>query len=301
MRKIIIAGGSGFVGKALAAHLSQTCDVVILSREYAPSRSNIRTVQWDAQHLGGWTDELEGCYAIVNLTGKNVNCRYTPENKKEILESRTLSTRILGKAVTALKNPPQAWIQMSSATVYRHSLDKPMDEVNGEVGDDFSMNVVKEWEKTFNSISLQKTRKVILRTSIVMGSDGGAVPPLVNLVKFGLGGPQGKGNQMVSWIHINDVVGIIDWMLNGDARGVYNVTSPNPIPNRELMRTFRNACGASFGLPSPEWLLKLGAVLIGTETELVLKSRWVVPARLLEEGYKFSHPSSETAIRDVLQ
>lgn len=301
LRKIVIAGGSGFVGKALAEHLSLNSEVVILSRDSGPLQPNTRTVQWDARNLGTWVDELEGCTALINLTGKNVNCRYTPENKKEILESRTLSTKILGKAVSLLANPPKVWIQMSSATAYRHSLDKPMDETFGEIGSDFSMDVVKEWERIFNELDLPKTRTTIMRTSIVLGSDSGAFPPLMNLVKFGLGGKQGSGNQMVSWIHINDVVGIIDWMIENEAKGVYNVTSPQPVTNQHLMRSLRSIYGMPIGLPTPEWLLTFGATLIGTETELVLKSRWVIPKRLLQEGYRFKFTSIDAAATDLIK
>jgi uncharacterized protein len=300
LRKIVIAGGSGFVGKALAENLSKNSEVVILSRDSHPSKNNIRFVTWDARTLGDWTKELEGAYAIVNLTGKNVNCRYTPENKREILESRTFSTKILGEAVKSLAQQPKIWIQMSSATAYRHSLDKPMDETFGEVGSDFSMDVVKAWEKTFNELNLHGIRQTIMRTSIVLGKNEGAIPPLRNLVKFGLGGRQGSGKQMVSWIHIEDIVGIINWMIDGNASGVYNVTSPQPITNEQLMRSLRKAYGIPIGLITPEWMLTLGAKLIGTETELVLKSRWVIPKRLLQEGYKFKFTSIDAAASDLI-
>jgi len=301
LRKIVIAGGSGFVGKALADHLSKTSEVVILSRETSPARENIRTVKWNARDLGDWAKELDGCFALINLTGKNVNCRYTPENKKEILESRTLSTKVLGEAVSKLIEPPKVWIQMSSATVYRHSLDKPMDETFGEIGSDFSMDVVKAWEKIFTELALPKTRTTIMRTSIVMGKGSGAFPPLRNLVKFGLGGRQGSGKQMVSWIHIDDVVGIVDWMLDNEVKGIFNVTGPQPITNDHLMTSFRKAYKMPIGLPTPEWLLTFGAKLIGTETELVLKSRWVMPKRLLQEGYRFKFTSIDSAINNLMK
>lgn len=301
LAKIVIAGGSGFIGKQLARHFSKNHEVVILSRDAGSIKPNVRTVQWDARNLGAWVDELNNCSAIINLAGKNVNCRYTPGNKKEILESRTLSTKILGKAVSLLSRPPKVWIQMSSATVYRHSLDKPMDETFGETGSDFSMDVVKEWERVFNELDLPQTRTAIMRTSIVLGEGSGALPPLTNLVMFGLGGRQGTGSQMVSWIHIEDVVGIVDWMIAGNARGVYNVTAPQPISNSQMMKTLRTACGMPIGLPSPEWLLNLGAKLIGTEPELVLKSRWVIPKRLLQEGYRFKFTSIEAAANDLIK
>lgn len=300
MKKIVVAGGSGFIGQALANHLGKTAEVVILSRRAAPTKDNIRTVSWNGRDPGDWINELEGSYALINLTGKNVNCRYTPANKKEILESRTLSTKVLGRAVSTLKIPPAVWIQMSSATIYRHSLDKPMDENFGETGDDFSMNVVKAWEQSFDELDLPWMRKVFMRTSIVMGSNGGAFPPLINLVKFGLGGRQGNGDQMVSWIHVDDVIGFVEWALNNTSRGIYNVTSPQPLQNGVLMRDLRKAYRMPIGLPMPKWLLEFGAGIIGTETELVLKSRWVVPKRLLEEGYKFKFNSINSAIENLI-
>jgi uncharacterized protein len=300
MNRIVIAGGSGFVGTALANHFSQTHEVVLLSRYSAEPQHNIHTVIWDGQELGSWVDELDGAQALINLTGKNVNCRYTPENKAEILESRILSTKVLGAAMKICANPPSVWVQMSSATIYRHSEDKPMDETFGEIGSDFSMNVCKAWEKEFNDITLNRTRKVVMRTSIVIGNGGGAMNVFVNLVKFGLGGTQGPGHQMVSWIHIGDLIGIVDWMIRGNANGVYNVTSPQPIRNQIFMKTIRRVYGAMIALPAPSWLLELGAPIIGTETELALKSRWVIPKRLIQEGYRFSFPTIESAVKDIL-
>jgi uncharacterized protein (TIGR01777 family) len=299
LRKIVIAGGSGFIGKLLAGHFSKSSRVIVLSRTAQPERDNIKTVKWNGRNRGDWANELEGAYAIINLTGKNVNCRYTPQNKKQILESRLLSTKVLGEAVASLKEQPTVWIQMSSATIYKHAEDKPNDETYGEIGSDFSMDVCRDWERTFNELPLNRTRKVIMRTSIVMGKGGGALPPLRNLVRSGLGGRQGSGKQMVSWIHQEDIVGVVDWMLEGNGSGVYNVTSPQPIQNNVLMTHLRKACGMPLGLPSPAWLLTFGAAIIGTETELVLKSRWVIPKRLLQEGYRFRFPSAEAAIEDL--
>jgi uncharacterized protein (TIGR01777 family) len=249
VRKIVIAGGSGFVGKTLADHFAATSEVVILSRTNAPTKGKIRTVVWNGCDPGDWMKELDGAYALINLAGKNVNCRYTSANKKEILESRTLSTKVLGEAITKAANPPRVWIQMSSATIYRHSDDRPMDETFGEIGADFSMNVCKAWEKTFNELEFNGVRKVVMRTSIVIGKQGGALSPLRNLVKAGLGGRQGNGKQMVSWIHEKDLVAIVDWMFHGTASGIYNVTAPQPLPNHTFMKQLRNAHGITIGLP----------------------------------------------------
>lgn len=297
--RVVIAGGSGFVGTTLAKHLAPTHDVVILSRTSRRPINNIRFVEWNGRDIGNWVNELDNAFALINLTGKNVNCRYNAANKKEILESRINSIRVLGEAMNRVPNPPKIWLQMSSATIYRHSEDRPMDETFGEVGDDFSMNVCKEWEKTFNALTLGGVRKIIMRTSIVIGPNGGALPPLRNLVKVGLGGRQGNGEQMVSWIYEKDLATIVEWMINGSASGVYNVTAPQPLQNRTFMKRLRAAFHLSFGLPSPKWLLNFGAMFIGTETELVLKSRWVIPKRLLQEGYRFKFPSVESALKDI--
>ncbi|HZY79201.1 MAG TPA: TIGR01777 family oxidoreductase [Cyclobacteriaceae bacterium] len=290
LKKIVIAGGSGFVGRALTKHFSAFYHVIVLSR----------ATNWDGRTLGAWVNELDGAYALINLTGKNVNCRYTGKNRKEILDSRVLSTKILGEAIRKVSDPPKVWIQMSSATIYRHSEDKPNDETFGEIGADFSMNVCKAWEKAFNEIQMSDIRRVIMRTSIVMGNDGGAFPPLKKLVKSGLGGKQGKGTQMVSWIHVEDIVGVVEWMLQGSASGVYNVTAPQPVSNRIFMKQLRAAYKAWIAFPATEWMLKIGARLIGTETELVLKSRWVIPKRLIQDGYRFKFPTLESALKELV-
>lgn len=299
-RVIVIAGGNGFLGTVLADHLSKNYQVIILSRKAAPEKANICTVQWNGHDMGDWVQEIDGAHAIINLTGKSVNCRYNPRNKKEILDSRILSTRVLGQAVQSLKKRPTVWLQMSSATIYRHAEDKPMDETFGEIGDDFSMSVCKAWEKEFNAIEMNGVRRVIMRTSFVMGHGGGAVPTMINLLKTGFGGRQGKGNQMVSWLHEKDMIGIVDWFLDGHSSGVYNITAPQPVTNAMFMKALQKAYGAVIALPTPGWILKLGAPLIGTETELVLKSRWVIPKNLLQEGYRFKFPSVESAAKDLL-
>ncbi len=300
MNKIVIAGGSGFIGTAIANHFSETHEVVVLTRNASTTSGNVRTVYWNATGPGSWMAELEGAQVLINLTGKNVNCRYSAANKKEILESRTLSTRILGAALRICNNPPPVWIQMSSATIYRHSEDKPMDETFGEIGSDFSMDVCTQWEAEFAQLRLLKTRKLILRTSIVLGNGGGAFEPLMNLVRFGLGGTQGSGEQMVSWIHLSDLISIVEWLIQGEHSGIYNVTAPQPVRNHVLMKTLRKSCGMPFGIPTPDWLLKLGALIIGTETELILKSRYVIPKRLIQEGYRFLFPTLESAVRNLV-
>ncbi len=302
MNKIILAGGSGYLGTLLARHFADKAQfIVILTRGAAWQRGNVQAVSWDGANPGPWQAHLEGADLLVNLVGKNVNCRYTETNRREILESRVAATEALGRAVAAAKTPPQVWVQFASATIYRHAEDFAMDEVAGEIGYGFSVDVCRQWEKTFWAQLAPHTRKVILRTSIVLGRGDGAFPRLLNLVRLGLGGRQGNGRQYVSWIHEADVAGIVEWVANNEsATGVYNCTAPGPVPNAKLMVLIREAYGVPVGLPAPAWLLEIGAGLIGTETELVLKSRWVVPAKLLQAGYLFQFPQAGPAIHDLV-
>lgn len=292
------------MGSVLARHFSTRAkEVVILSRRNQPASANIRTVVWDAKHLAdAWARELDGADLLINLTGKSVNCRYTPENKKEILDSRLDSTRVLGEAVRQAAVPPRVWIQSASATIYRHAEDRPMDEATGEIGEGFSVDVCRAWEKIFWEQNVTATRKILLRIGIVLGMGDGAFPRMLNLVRAGLGGKQGSGHQYITWIHEDDVAAIMQWLYDNEAQqGTFNVTSPTPVLNADFMRTLREVCKVPFGLPSPAWLLKLGAVFIGTETELILKSRRVVPTRLLAEGYVFKHSDLTGALTDVLK
>ncbi len=298
MGKVILAGGSGFIGQGLAKNFTVQGDkVILLSRHSAPAGKDVTTLQWDGKTLGDWAQAIEGADLVINLAGKSVNCRYNEKNKKAILDSRVDSTRVLGKAIQQAKNPPRLWINSSTATIYRHAEDRPMDEETGEIGSGFSVNVAKAWEKTFFEIETPKTRKVALRSAIVLGKEGGVFIPFKNLVKFGLGGTQGSGRQMFSWIHEEDLFEII-WFIQTreDMTGVVNVSAPNPLPNREIMKAFRMALNRPLGLPAPAWLLEVGAFLIRTETELLLKSRWVVPTRLLNAGYQFKYPTVPKAL-----
>lgn len=300
--KIILAGGSGHLGRVLCDHFDDTAhEIVILSRSVRPPQGNVRTVRWDGKNTGTWMVALEGADLLVNLTGKNVNCRYHDRNRREILSSRLDSTRVLGTAVRTRKVPPKLWIQSSSATIYRHAEDRFMDETTGEIGAGFSVDVCTKWEQEFNAQETPSTRKVILRTGIVLGSDAGVMPRLINLVRTGLGGRQGNGRQYISWIHEKDVARVIEWICNHPAiQGTFNCTSPDPVRNDYFMRMLRKLYGRTWGLPSPAWLLKIGAWIIGTETELILKSRWVMPTRLEKSGYRFKYPSLVPALQDIL-
>lgn len=301
MGKIVLAGGSGFIGKALAKRfLDQGDEVVVLSRHAEPAAEGITFLQWDGKNLGPWEETLEGAEMVINLAGKSVDCRYNEKNKKAILDSRVDSTRILGKAIQQAKNPPPLWINSSTATIYRHAEDRPMDDETGEIGSGFSVNVAKAWEEAFFSAETPKTRKVALRSAIVLGKEGGVFIPFKNLVKLGLGGVQGNGRQMFSWIHEEDLFKIIGFIQSRKFEGVVNVSAPNPLPNAEVMKVFRKALGIPFGFPSPSWLLAIGAWFIRTETELLLKSRWVVPSRLLSAGYRFKYPTLSEALATLV-
>ncbi|ULT27739.1 TIGR01777 family oxidoreductase [Sphingobacterium sp. E70] len=254
-----------------------------------------------------WTDTdgisaaLEHAEMLINLAGKSVNCRYNASNKAQIFSSRTETTSILGKAIENCSHPPILWLNASTATIYRHAVDRPMTESSGEIGTGFSVEVAKKWEKTFFDFHLPHTRQVALRMAIVLGADGGVIQPFKNLVRFGLGGIQGNGDQYFSWIHIEDLFQIILFIQkHHEIDGIINCAAPNPITNKTFMGTFRSVMHRKIGLPSPKWLLEIGALLIGTETELLLKSRWVIPERLTELGFTFQFPTIGKALDDIL-
>ncbi|PYZ98981.1 TIGR01777 family protein [Alteribacter lacisalsi] len=293
MKKVVLAGGTGFIGEYFKQKFTdEGYEVNIISR----SSPHIR---WDDKKA--ITEALEGAELLINLAGKSVNCRYNEKNRKAIMESRTETTTILGEAVKECSNPPEVWINSSTATIYRHAEDRPMTEDEGDIGSGFSVEVAKAWEKSFFSFELPDTRQIALRIAIVLGEGGGVMTPYRNLVKFGLGGVQGNGSQMFSWIHIEDLYQIVLFLKKReDLSGVFNCSAPEPVSNREFMRAMRKNMGRRIGYPSPAWMLELGSVVIRTETELVLKSRWVVPERLEREGYTFIFKTIEETLQDIL-
>jgi hypothetical protein len=304
--RIIIAGGSGFLGQVLAKHfIRKEWEVVILTRT---AKKNLvgRQVVWDARTLGSWAEEIDGSSAIINLTGKSVNCRYNERNRKEILDSRVNSTRVLGEAINRCKTPPRAWLNASTATLYRHTFGKPWDEsgeteASAEAKDKFSVEVGWAWEKALNEAVTPRTRKVALRTAMVLGLGQNSVFPVLHrLAKLGLGGRMGNGRQFVSWIHETDFCRAVEWLLDHpEFTGHVNLVSPNPIPNKDMMRTLRNICRAPFGLPATNWMLEIGAFILRTETELLIKSRRVVPGWLLKSGFEFRYPEIADACADL--
>ncbi len=307
--KIVIPGGSGQVGTLLAcAFHEQHHDVVVLSRN--PTPAPWRTVPWDAETLGDWAAELDGADAIVNLAGRSVNCRYDGANRKAITDSRVHSTRVVGEAIARSAQPTPVWLQMSTATIYAHRLDAPNDEAMGILGGDepdlpdtwrFSLDVARAWEAALNAADTPQTRHVALRSAMVMSADkGGIFDTLLGLTRRGLGGPAGSGRQYVSWIHGDDFVRALLWLIeHGEVFGPVNLAAPNPLPYAEFMADLRAAWGIKFGLPATAWMLEVGARVLGTETELILKSRRVVPGRLLAGGFTFEYPEWGGAAREL--
>lgn len=299
--KLIIAAGTGFLGQVILNHFKDKFEeIIILTRGKPKTTANVKYVNWDAKTLSGWKNELENCDVLINLAGKSVDCRYTDKNKKEILASRIDSTSILNKAILQCENPPKHWLNSSTSTIYRHSEDKQMTEENGEIGNDFSMNVARAWEKTFFEIETPKTLKTALRTSIVLGKNGGAFIPLKRLTQFGLGGKQGNGNQFISWIYEKDFARAIEFTIEKKMIGVVNIVSPKPIQNKDFMSELRKSLKMPIGIPTPKPILKIGAKIIGTETELVLKSRNVIPERLQENGFEFEFDTLEKAFKNLI-
>ena len=307
--KVVLAGGTGQVGTILArAFHADGHDVVVLSR--TPQKAPWRVVAWGAPHHSAWTQEIETADVVVNLAGRSVNCRYTAKNRRVIKESRVNSTRLIGEAIARAAHPPRVWLQMSTATIYAHRYDAPNDEATGIIGGAeagapdtwrFSIDVATSWEAALLQAITPRTRKVALRSAMVMSPDrGGVFDTLLRLVRVGLGGRAGDGRQYVSWIHDRDFVRAVYWLIEHDkVDGAVNLASPHPLPNAAFMRTLRAAWGIRLGLPASAWMLEIGTWLLRTETELVLKSRRVVPGRLLEQGFAFDFPTWPAAARDL--
>jgi uncharacterized protein len=354
-QKMIITGGAGFIAQELAAYFRSQYEVVLFTRgsrshektNFAPQQlaeasatDGLRYVSWDGATLDPvWTKELEGASLLINLAGATVNCRYNRVNQKKLIESRTISTTVLGKALQEAQNPPRLWINMSSATIYAHSLSTPHDELTGHISQwrkdnmpysfldrcrfatrklwrklrygahhpevqelekDLSVRICREWEGAFFSFKLNGIRQVALRTAITFGN-GGVMKPYLNLVKYGLGGKQGEGNQWISWIHSKDLARSIEWIAaHQQLEGVINAAAPEAITNAGFMKLLRDLCGQKFGLPAYSWMLEIGTLLLGSETELILKSRWVVPRRLLDSGFRFQYNTMEECLQSIL-
>ncbi|HEY0712433.1 MAG TPA: TIGR01777 family oxidoreductase [Polyangia bacterium] len=307
--KIVIPGGTGQIGTLLAREFSQRGhEVVVLGRR--PVEAAWRTVVWDGVSAGDWVEAVDGSDVVINLAGRSVNCRYTAENRDLIVRSRVDSTRAVGNAIASAKRPPRVWLQASTATIYAHRYDHANDEGTGIIGGDepgvpetwrFSIDVAKAWERTLAEAAVPYTRKIAMRAAMVMSPDrGGIFDTLLGLVRRGLGGTSGDGRQFVSWIHHSDFVRAIIWLIDNEAvDGAVNLAAPHPLPNAAFMRVLREAWGTRIGLPATKAMLELGAVFLRTETELILKSRRVVPGRLLQQGFAFEHPEWGEAATDL--
>ncbi len=305
--RLVLAGGSGFIGNLLAEHFRNlNWEPVILTRSPAAGRQSPE-VFWDAETLGEWVQTLEGSQAVINLAGRSVNCRFTPENKRQVMASRVNSTRILGEAIAGCSQPPAVWLNSSTATIYKHTFNRAHDETSTdfrptvEAKDAYSVQVALAWEKAFTDAPTPRTRKVALRTTLVMGTvPGGVFQILRRLARLGLGGKMGSGRQFVSWIHDVDFCRAVEWILNHpELHNPVNMAAPNPLSNADMMKAFRRLCGIPFGLPAAEWMLEVGAFFMRTETELLLKSRRVVPGKLLSGGFQFEFPNLDDALRDL--
>lgn len=308
--KVIIAGGNGQVGQILTRFFySRQDEVTILSRT---ASSNKNSVVWDGKTIGGWAKIIDGSDVVVNLAGRSVNCRYTQSNLQQMMNSRVDSTRIIGKAIEQAAHPPKVWLQASTATIYAHSFQKSNDEATGIIGGQepdvplywkYSIDIAQAWEKALDESRTPHTRKVALRSAMIMSPDhGGIFDVLSRLTRFGLGGAIAGGNQFVSWIHELDFTRIVEFLLeHGTITGPVNVCAPTPLPQKEFMNALRKAWGVPIGLPATKWVIEVGAFFMRTDSELILKSRKVVPGRLLDAGYSFTFPDWAEAAKDLAQ
>lgn len=308
-RRIILAGGSGFLGQILRKHfLGQGCEVIVLKRSPHEANGKCRECVWDGRTLGEWGRELDGAEVLINLAGRSVDCRCHARNRRLIMDSRVDSTRVLGEAIAQCPNPPKIWLNFSTATIYKHTFGPAWDET-GEIGatpeaqDAFSIEVATAWEREFNAADTPRTRRVALRCAMVFGHGTNSVfPVLCRLARFGLGGRMASGRQYVSWIHEADLCRAIDWLIEHEEfSGPVNLAAPNPVTNAEMMATVRELCGVPFGLPASAWMLEVGAFFLRTETELIIKSRRVVPGRLLASGFQFRFTQMRDAMTDLLK
>lgn len=304
MKKIVLFAANGFIGESIIDYTKanqKDYQIIAVSRKpMAQLPEGYKHVIWDGKTIGSWAKELEGADLVINLAGKSVNCRYTQKNKDTIFASRLDSTRIIGEAMQDCSNKPRCWINVASATIYEHSLQQPHTEENGIIGKGFSVNVCKAWEKEFFAFKDLPTRQVLLRSTIVLGKNGGVYPVLKKLARFGLGGKMGPGNQMISWIHIRDFCRALFFIAEKEqTASIYNFGSPNPIQNRVFQKELRASLGIPYFINQPVWMLQLGAILIGTETELILKSRYISPENLIRENFQFEFPTIQSCLTQL--
>jgi uncharacterized protein (TIGR01777 family) len=309
--KIIIPGGNGQVGTILAkAFHEEGHEVIVLARRAVAAAWKV--LPWDGHTIGPWASAMEGADLVINLAGRSVNCRYTKENMRQMMDSRVQSTRVIGEVIAQCAQPPRVWLQMSTATIYSHRYDTANDDVTGQIGGaepdapaywGYSIQIAQEWERAAAEANTPATRKVMLRSAMVMSPDrGGIFDVMLGLVRRGLGGTAGDGRQYLSWIHDADFVAAVKWLIeHEELNGPVNLAAPEPLPNREFMRTLREAWGTRLGLPAAKWMLTIGAFFMRTDPELVLKSRRVIPTPLVQSGFNFRFPSWREAARDLCE
>jgi uncharacterized protein (TIGR01777 family) len=296
-KRCVLAGGSGFLGTALAEKLMQKgYEVIVLGRSPGKVVGGVRHLQWDGKVLGAWAEAIDGCEAVVNFTGKSVACRYTPQNRDEIVSSRVNSVKVIAAAIAGCKTPPKAWVQCGSLAIYGDAGERICDE-NAVPADGFSPETCLLWEQAFESVMIPATRKVLFRIGFVLGEDKGALHTLAKLAKFYLGGAAGNGRQYISWIDGQDMNQMFLWAIERpDIRGVFNATSPNPVTNAQFMFDLRGALNRPWSPPVPAWAVRIGAGLMGIEAELALTGRRCVPARFQNKGFEFKHPILREAL-----
>ena len=304
MKKIVLFAANGFIGKSIIDYTKtyqKEYQIVAVSRKPITQLPNkYKQVIWDGKTIGTWAKELEGADLVINLAGKSVNCRYTSKNKAAIFASRLDSTRIIGEAIEDCTSKPACWINIASATIYEHSLEYPNTEENGIIGKGFSVNVCRAWEKAFFAFKDLPIRQILIRSTIVLGKNGGVYPVLKKLAHLGLGGKMGPGNQMISWIHIRDFCRALFFAAEkGQTGSVYNFGAPNPVQNHTFQKELRSSLSIPYFINQPVWMLKLGAVFIGTETELILKSRYVSPEKLMQENFQFEFSDLQACLNDL--
>jgi len=306
--RVVLAGGTGFLGKVLCQYLDpRKYDIAVLSRSHNEDKDNISFRKWDGRTLGSWVDALDCADVLINLSGKSVNCRYHKKNKQAIYNSRLESTHILGAALGKCKNPPGLWINASTATIYRDEYQGPNTERNGQIGTGFSVDVATKWEKEFLAADCRMTKKIAIRTGIVIGNEGGAFIPFTWLAALALAGRQGHGKQMMTWIHSEDFARAIEYLIKdpnthpvvSDVPAIINICAPHPVDNKTFMHKLKRSRGHLIGLPAPKWLLEIGMWVFRTESELLLKSRWVLPEELLEMGFEFKYPTIDQALFEL--
>ncbi|NKB23724.1 MAG: TIGR01777 family protein [Kiritimatiellae bacterium] len=300
-KRVVLAGGSGFLGQWLAKELERKdYEVVVLTRSPSLGHGPITEVSWDGKAIGDWTHYLEGAEALVNLAGRSVNCRYTPENRREIIDSRVNSIHAIGQAVLNCKKPPKAWIQAASLAIYGDPGEHVCDE-NAPFGKGFSAEVCMRWEQAFSEVQLPVTRKAVFRIGFALQGNGGAMYPLTKLTKLFLGGSVSHGRQYISWLHVEDLNRMFIWGIErDDIKGVFNATGTAPVTNTEFMKKLRHVLYRPWSPPTPAWMVRIGAKFMATEPELALTGRRCLPQRFLEKGFQFRYEDLEKAFRDIL-